>query len=63
MGMGSLLLRSWLHKSSYSARQIFWVIQSNQNAIDKYKHYGFTEEDMIDIVLINKNLQYEAKDN
>jgi hypothetical protein len=63
LGMGSILLRSWLSKSKDSARQIFWVIQSNQNAIDKYKHYGFTEEDMIDIVLINKNLQYEAKDN
>lgn len=63
MGMGSLLLRSWLHRSNHAIRQIFWVIRSNQNAIDKYKHYGFTEEDMIDIVLINKNIQYEAKDN
>lgn len=63
MGIGSLLLRSWFEKSKEASRQIFWVIRSNQNAIDKYKHYGFTEEDMIDIVLINKNIQYEAKDN
>ena len=32
-------------------RQIFWVIRTNENAIKRYKHYGFNEENMFDYVM------------
>jgi hypothetical protein len=61
--IGSVLLRRFFFDSRNTKRQIFWVIESNDNAIKRYLHYGYRPEEMYDIVLINKNLQYEGKDN
>ena len=58
--LGSKLFNYFLSKGKDSKRQIFWVIQTNENAIIRYKHYGFKEEKMYNFVLTNKNLKYES---
>jgi ribosomal protein S18 acetylase RimI-like enzyme len=50
--IGSKLFNFFYHKGQNTKRQIFWVIESNENAIKRYKHFGFTEEKMFDYILI-----------
>ncbi len=49
--VGSRLLRRFLEEGKDTKRQIFWVIRTNENAIKRYKHYGFKEENMFDYVM------------
>lgn len=49
--VGSRLLRRFFEEGKYTKRQLFWVIRTNENAIVRYKHYGFTEENMFDYVM------------
>jgi len=51
--VGSRLLRRFFEEGKNTKRQLFWVIRSNENAIKRYRHYGFTEENMYDIVMSN----------
>lgn len=51
--VGSRLLRRFFEDGKNTKRQLFWVIRSNENAIKRYRHYGFKEEDMFDFVLRN----------
>ena len=55
--VGSILLRRFFHESRNTKRQLFWVLASNENAIVKYKHYGFEVETMIDQVMIKYPLK------
>ena len=50
--IGSVLLREFFNKTKETKRQLFWVIAENENAIIRYKHYGFKSEDMFDQVMI-----------
>jgi ribosomal protein S18 acetylase RimI-like enzyme len=56
--IGSALLNRYLDESRNTFRQLFWVIGSNDNAIKRYKHYGFRNENLHDIIMTNKNLKY-----
>jgi GNAT superfamily N-acetyltransferase len=56
-GIGSLLLRRFFHESRNTKRQLFWVISSNENAISRYKHYGFEEEQMFDQVMMRNRMK------
>lgn len=49
--VGSRLLRRFFEEGKDTKRQLFWVIRSNENAIKRYKHYGFAEENMCDFVM------------
>ncbi len=49
--VGSRLLRRFFEEGKYTKRQLFWVIRSNENAIKRYRHYGFAEENMYDYVM------------
>ena len=49
--VGSRLIRRFFEEGRKTKRQILWVVQSNENAIKRYRHYGFTEENMYDFVL------------
>ena len=49
--VGSRLLRRFFEEGKDTKRQLFWVIRTNENAIKRYKHYGFTEENMYDFVM------------
>ena len=59
--IGSALLGSFFKESLNNKRQIFWVIESNINAIKRYEHYGFKKEDLFDYVMINKDITYAEK--
>lgn len=49
--VGSRLLRRFFEEGKDTKRQLFWVIRTNENAIKRYKHYGFIEENMYDYVM------------
>ena len=49
--VGSRLLRRFFEEGKDTKRQLFWVIRTNENAIKRYKHYGFIEENMFDFVM------------
>ena len=49
--IGSELIREYLYRGKETKRQIFWVIESNDNAIKRYEHYGFIKERMYDYIL------------
>ena len=61
--IGSILLSKFFSDSKGTKRQLFWVIQSNDNAIKRYKHYGFELENLYDSVMTNKNMHYETESN
>lgn len=49
--VGSRLLRRFFEEGKETKRQLFWVVRSNENAIKRYRHYGFAEENMYDYVM------------
>tara|TARA_R110001583_G_scaffold58103_1_gene173432 strand:+ start:7877 stop:8698 length:822 start_codon:yes stop_codon:yes gene_type:complete len=49
--IGSALLNKYFNFSKGCRKQIFWVINDNDNAIKRYRHYGFDMENMNDIIL------------
>ena len=51
--VGSRLLRRFFEEGRDTQRQLFWVIRTNENAIKRYRHYGFAEENMYDYVMQN----------
>lgn len=61
--IGSTLLQEYFKSSAETKRQLFWVIQTNENAISRYLHYGFNSENLYDYILTNKNIHYETTNN
>lgn len=57
--IGSKLIKAFFSLGDSVKRELFWVIESNTNAIKRYKHYGFVEENMHNLILLNKNIKYE----
>ena len=57
--IGSKLFNEFLSRGKNTQRQLFWVIKTNQNAIRRYRHYGFKEEKIRNFILTNKNIKYE----
>ncbi len=51
--IGSALLNRFFYEGKETRRQLFWVIADNENAIKRYAHYGFSNENMYDYVLTN----------
>ena len=49
--VGSRLLRRFFEEGRDTKRQLFWVFRTNENAIKRYRHYGFAEENMYDFVM------------
>ena len=49
--VGSRLLRRFFEEGKETRRQLLWVMRTNGDAIEKYRHYGFAEEDMFDHVM------------
>jgi ribosomal protein S18 acetylase RimI-like enzyme len=63
MGVGSALIRKFFSDCKDSKRQLFWVIESNQNAIMRYSHFGFSKETLVNTLFINKEYKYEGTYN
>lgn len=61
--IGSTLLQEYFKISAETKRQLFWVIQTNENAINRYLHYGFHPENLYDYIMTNKNIHYETTNN
>lgn len=51
-GIGSRLMRNFLHRCAASRRILLWVIAGNTDAIDKYHHYGFREDGLVDNIMV-----------
>jgi len=51
---GSALMRRYFETQSAVRRFILWVIADNENAIQKYHHYGFAPDGLVDCVLANR---------
>ncbi|EKD30769.1 MAG: hypothetical protein ACD_77C00477G0037 [uncultured bacterium] len=60
--IGSALLNKYFSDSKDVRLMFFWVILSNENAVVRYKHYGFQMENFYDIVM-TKNLINNEKEN
>lgn len=58
--IGSTLLHKFFSDSKGATRHLFWVIESNENAIKRYEHFGFRKEELFDYIMINKNIIYEG---
>ena len=52
-GLGAKLMRAFLSTHPSARRFVLWVIDDNTDAIDKYQHYGFASDGLIDQVLLN----------
>lgn len=50
--VGARLLRRFFEEGKDTKRQILWVMQDNENAIKRYEHYGFKNENMYDYIII-----------
>ena len=53
---GSLLMRHYFAAQSAVRRFILWVTADNDNAVLKYRHYGYVPDGLIDHVLVNGNV-------
>ena len=50
---GSAVMRHYLAAQSAVRRFILWVTADNENAVLKYRHYGYAPDGLIDHVLVN----------
>lgn len=53
-GIGSSLMHAFLARCATSRRVTLWVIADNVAAIAKYHHYGFSEDGMVDNILVRQ---------
>jgi GNAT superfamily N-acetyltransferase len=53
-GVGSALMRHYLGAPGGIRRFTLWVNAANQNAIQKYEHYGYAADGLVDHVLANE---------
>lgn len=54
---GGILMRYFLNKNEDTKRFVLWVDNTNQNAIDKYKYFGFSNDKIINEIYITKDLR------
>lgn len=59
LGIGSLLVQEFKKRAASCRRHILWVVENNENAIKRHKHYGYKFENMKDYVMC-KNIQQSA---
>jgi ribosomal protein S18 acetylase RimI-like enzyme len=50
--IGSVLLRQYFHECCNVKRQLLWIINTNDNAVKRYIHYGFEQEQMFDEIMV-----------
>jgi ribosomal protein S18 acetylase RimI-like enzyme len=62
-GIGSDLLNKFFTDCLDSRRQIFWVVETNENAIKRYEHFGFKKESLVDNIYINRSWKYGRQNN
>lgn len=55
--IGSKLIKSYFNLSRECKRFILWVKNENLDAINRYKHYGYKEDKLIDQILVKRKLK------
>ncbi len=50
---GSALIRHYFGSQTAVRRFVLWVTANNENAVEKYHHYGYSADGLVDHVLIN----------
>lgn len=55
VGIGSLLMEHFIEAARGTARQFLWVFDDNENAIKRYRHYGFEFDGTEDDIYIFEN--------
>ncbi len=53
-GFGSALMQHYFSSQSSVRRFVLWVRATNQDAIEKYQHYGYAADGLVDHVLVNE---------
>ena len=53
-GFGSALMQRYFTAQAAVRRFILWVRADNENAVQKYRHYGYAADGLVDHVLANK---------
>jgi hypothetical protein len=53
-GLGSTLIRHYFLNQPAVRRFILWVTATNQNAVQKYQHYGYAPDGLVDHVLLSE---------
>jgi ribosomal protein S18 acetylase RimI-like enzyme len=53
-GFGSALMRQYFLSQGSVRRFILWVAATNDNAIQKYQHYGYASDGLVDHVFVNE---------
>jgi len=54
-GIGARLMHRFLSLTQASKRLILWVVRDNHDAIEKYRHYGFQPEALVDRIMIRRD--------
>ena len=54
LGLGSALMRRYFTTQNVVKRFVLWVAADNANAIQKYEHYGYKPDGLVDYVLVNQ---------
>ena len=54
---GSALIRHYFTTQSAVRRFILWVTADNENAVMKYRHYGYHPDSLVDQVLVNEMIR------
>ena len=52
LGVGAKLMRTFLRLCADSRRILLWVIAGNDNAISRYRHYGFQDDSLADDIMV-----------
>jgi hypothetical protein len=52
--VGARLMRRYFAECTNVRRFLLWVISDNHNAIDRYRHYGYEQDGLVDQVLIRR---------
>jgi hypothetical protein len=52
-GFGSAVIRHYFCSQTKVRRFVLWVSADNENALQKYRHYGYAPDGLVDRVLVN----------
>lgn len=55
--LGSALMRRYFSTQTGVKRFVLWVAADNPNAVQKYEHYGYKPDGLVDYVLVNQNIR------
>lgn len=55
--LGSALMREYFSTQSVVKRFVLWVAADNLNAVQKYGHYGYKPDGLVDYVLANQRVR------